>query len=291
MDDSGAPLVAAALGVRVTGLPLAPWPRRHVAALSSSSIAWHGHRAPVPGDIDGWSSEATDAVTIGWGAFAEYRLRVDPRPTVDVVIDDISDADAVLAFMLSVLPMALPLFGLEPFHGSAVRVGDGAALFLGGRGGGKSSTAAALHSIGYSVLTDDACAIDADGVLWPGPPLVSPRDDRAEQRVVGRYNKKFLRSVGDTDGNPSSVEQVFLLQPKPGTDLSFRRLSAAEAFPAVIAQSRHPLFLAEVRRDLQFRLAAHLSRLGVSVIEYDPERCSFLDVATEVTGSLRVGAA
>ena len=291
MDGLGESFEVVVFGVRVTDLPIAPWPVQGDQPSSARSIAWHSERSLVSGEPDGWSFGDADAATVGWGAFADYRMRAGHRCTVDVVIDDISDADAVLAFILSVLPMALPLFGLEPFHGSAVRVGDGAALFLGGRGGGKSSTAAALHSIGYSVLTDDACAIDADGVLWPGPPLVSPRDDRAEQRVVGRYNKKFLRSVGDTDGNPASVEQVFLLQPQPGADLSVRRLSAAEAFPAVIAQSRHPLFLAQVRRDLQFRLAAHLSRLGVSVIEYDPERCSFLDVATEVTGSLRVGAA
>ena len=282
---------AVALGIRLQGLPLDPWPPSAVPVSSCQSLEWRATRKPVPGDPDGWSSGQSAGAIIGWGGFAEYQVLAGASPAVDVLIDDISGTDAVLAFLLSVLPMALPLFGLEPFHGSAVRVDDGAAVFLGGRGGGKSSTAAALHSIGYPVLTDDACAMDADGVLWPGPPFVSPRDDRAEQRVVGRYNKKFLRSIGDTNGGPANVEQVFLLQPHPGTDLSVRRLSAAEAFPAVIAQSRHPFFLAEVRCDLQFRLAARLSGLGVSAIEYDPDRCSFLDVATEVTSSIRLGAA
>lgn len=291
MDDLEGAFEAVAYGVRVTGLPFAPWPQRGDPSSVSRSISWHSERAPVPGHLDGWSLGDAGSARIGWGAFADYRIDVGRTCTVAVRVDDISPTDAVLAFLLSVLPMSLPLFGLEPFHGSAVRGEDGALVFLSGRGGGKSSTASALNSLGYPLLTDDACALDADGLLWPGPPLLSPRDEQAEQRVVGQYNKKFLRSAGDIDANPVSIDRVFLLHPEPGRDTSVRRITAAEAFPAVIAQSRHPLFLADVRRDLQFRLAARLSTLGVDEVTYDPQACSFLDVAVEVTRSAGLGAA
>jgi hypothetical protein len=278
-----------AFGIRVTGLPLDPWQPPATPYPAHASVAWRANRSPVQGATAGWARGDAESVTAGWGSFAEYRLRTHP-PIVDANLDAISPLDAVLALLLSVMPMTLPLFELEPFHGSAVRAQDGALMFLGGRGDGKSSTAAAMHSMGYEAMTDDACALDAGGMLWPGPPLLSPRDDRAEPPTVGRYNQKFLRTVGDVGGDPAEVKQVFVLRPLPGEELDIRSLTATEAFPAVIAQSRTPMFLADVRRAQQLRLAALLSRIGVHEIRYDPERCSFLDVGGEVANLMGVGA-
>jgi hypothetical protein len=273
-----------ALGVRVTHLPFDPW-RPSTTPTSSASIRWRASRGGAIGDPAGWWRGDLETATVGWGGFADYHVRSTPPPQVDVSLDAASPDEVVLAFMLSVLPTVLPLFGLEPFHGSAIRVGDGAAVFLGGRGGGKSSTAAALHSMGYQVMTDDACALDDEGRLWPGAPLVSPRDELAEQRVVGSYNRKLLRDVGDTGSTPALVRRVFVLQPEPGSVLRVAALPRADAFLQVIGNSRHPHFLAEVRQARRFRLAARLSELGVHAIRYDPGRHSFLDVAAEVTRS------
>ncbi|UZK68993.1 hypothetical protein OKW76_13320 [Sphingomonas sp. S1-29] len=47
-------------------------------------------------------------------------------------------------------------------HASAVRVGDGAALFCGPSGAGKSTLAAGLVGAGHALLADDFCAITID---------------------------------------------------------------------------------------------------------------------------------
>jgi SAM-dependent methyltransferase len=120
----------------------------------------------------------------------------------------ISDADAASAFIFSVLPLALPLFGLEPFHGSAVGVQGGALLVLGAAGTGKSSTAAAMEAGGFDLLADDASAIDGKGHLWPGPPALNPRWGDAQQRVVWRYNAKDVRAP---ERHPTRLSR--LLQP------------------------------------------------------------------------------
>lgn len=56
-------------------------------------------------------------------------------------------------------------------HANAIAMPDGAALIcMGQSGAGKSTTAAALMKLGYTVLTDDVCAVGADGVIRPGIP-------------------------------------------------------------------------------------------------------------------------
>ena len=55
-------------------------------------------------------------------------------------------------------------------HASAVRVGGKAVLFCGTSGAGKSTIAAALAQRGYPLITDDVCAIAAEGAA----PLVYP---------------------------------------------------------------------------------------------------------------------
>jgi hypothetical protein len=221
-------------------------------------------------------------MAIGWGGFANYEFTFDEQPSVSVTIDDITDDEAVLAFALSVLPMALPMFDLEPFHGSAIKIGDEALILLGAQGGGKSSTAAALHTLGYASMTDDTCAIDGDRVLWPGPPLISPRDDTASQPIIGRYNNKHLRSIGDGDVAPAPVGGVVILHPEPGSKLHAERLSAAAAFPMILGNARHAWFLEQRRRSMQFHVATMLSRLPVSVLTYDAARSNFGDVANEI---------
>ena len=55
-------------------------------------------------------------------------------------------------------------------HASAIRVGGKAVLFCGTSGTGKSTMAAALAQRGYPLITDDVCAIAAEGAA----PLVYP---------------------------------------------------------------------------------------------------------------------
>ena len=88
---------------------------------------------------------------------------VDPFPQADV--------DLVKLFLLGSAFGAL-LFqrGILPLHGSAVATHNGAALFVGPSGHGKSTLAGAFHQRGYSVISDDVCAIgNMDGL-----PLVLP---------------------------------------------------------------------------------------------------------------------
>ncbi len=76
-----------------------------------STITWRSRSGPVPAQPDEWWREEDETLVVGWGGYAEYRVEVLPRPRAEATVGSISEADAASAFIFSVLPLALPLFG------------------------------------------------------------------------------------------------------------------------------------------------------------------------------------
>ena len=89
-----------------------------------------------------------------------------------------NDDGAVTAFLLgSVLAACLQQRGILTLHASAMATDDGAVLFAGHSGVGKSTLMAALTERGYAMLSDDVTGIVRNGGDGPrGPPgvLLSP---------------------------------------------------------------------------------------------------------------------
>jgi hypothetical protein len=218
-------------------------------------------------------------LVVGWGGYAEYRVEVLPRPRAEATVGSISEADAASAFIFSVLPLVLPLFGLEPFHGSAVGVRGGALLVLGAAGTGKSSTAAAMEAGGFDLLADDASAIDGRGHLWPGPPALNPRWGDAQQRVVWKYNAKDVRAPERHTTAPQPVVAALILTPQQGAPVQIRPLGGQETLVSVLANVRAPEVLATRRRELQLRLGAVLSAMPAAAISFDPAQQPFEQIA------------
>lgn len=101
------------------------------------------------------------------GAFrleGTHRLVVEPAPEATT---------GYLAFPIlgPIFGLLLHLRGLLVLHASAVRIGDSAAIFVGDKMAGKSTTAAAFVRAGYPLLTDDLLAIDLSD---PERPLILP---------------------------------------------------------------------------------------------------------------------
>jgi hypothetical protein len=171
---------------------------------------------------------------------------------------------------VSVLPLALPLFDLEPFHGSAVLVGETGVVILGASGAGKSTLSAALDARGCPFVADDTCAFDPDGNLWPGPAVLNPRADDLTQPVVGEYNGKLVRAPLSGSHGPARVGAVAVLDPSPGQDLVIRSLDPSRAFASVLSNARAAWFLKERRQALQLTTAAMLAELRVASVSFDP---------------------
>lgn len=108
-------------------------------------------------------------------------------------------------------------------HGSAVRIGDTATVFVGHKGEGKSTTAATLHRMGHRMLTDDVAALDwRDGALRirPGFAHMKLAPDAASALGVSpddltpyhsNLHKRILR-VEDAAVSPAPLERICVLE-------------------------------------------------------------------------------
>ena len=90
-------------------------------------------------------------------------IRVDPHPT--------ADENLVCLYISGLfLVVLLKRRGILALHGSAVAGPSGAIAFIGDRGSGKSTTAAALVAHGYTMLCDDIVPIAGGPLVLPGIP-------------------------------------------------------------------------------------------------------------------------
>jgi hypothetical protein len=96
-----------------------------------------------------------------------------------------------------VLPLVSVMHGLEPFHASAVTVGNVAIAVMGASGQGKSSLVAELSLLGAQFLADDVLAlqlVDDRLVAHPGAGLLSlrwPTVQRLGSRKVAALGKRL----------------------------------------------------------------------------------------------------
>jgi hypothetical protein len=268
-------------GIQLSGLP-GRWPSCE-GSEPLARLSWNQIPASPSRAEDRWSDERPDGFTIGWAGWAEYRVeRSGDRGEVEVLLGGIDPWDAAIGLVLSVLPLALPLFDLEPLHGSAVTIGDRALLILGHSGAGKSTIAAGLRDRGFGFVTDDACAIDASGLLWPGPPLLATRDDGGSGRI--RYDDKSVVPIQGHRADPLSVAGTIVLVPSSTSNLRVPSLSGTDALAAILGHVRSGWLHAKRRRALQLEVASLMSLRPVAAVEYRPEEHRPVDVVEAVAG-------
>jgi hypothetical protein len=230
-----------------------------------------------------YSLREREVLTVGWAEWASYRVDAGAR-TIDVTMGPISEREAALGFVFSVLPLVLPFFGLEPFHGAALRVDRGALIVLGRAEAGKSTTALALRDAGLGYLADDAAAIDDAGLLWPAPPLAVPKMAPAPgaSGAGETYDGKAVVAIEGLDQSPVPVAGVVVLRPSEGAALAVTELSAAAAVAEVLSQVRGAWALPELRRARQLRAAAELAQTRVAGVTFDHGAHSPARVAAEI---------
>ena len=210
---------------------------------------------------------------IGWADDAEYRISSDP-PSLLATIVPVTEEQAALTFLTAALPLALPLFDLEPIHGAAVSDGETTLLILGASGTGKSTTASWLVDAGWTFLADDAAAIGSSGVVWPGPPLIAMRNSVDKHKVVGTLDEKFVVSPVSHSSEPRSVTHVVILDTRGESHLQIEDYDQRGAVSPLLALRRSPFVLSERRRQLHLGVVAGLATKRVAVARYSPRNHS-----------------
>jgi len=137
----------------------------------------------------------------------------------EIIVEPHPDAEArdVRLFLLgSAMGALLHQRGAWPLHGGAVAFQQGAAIFVGATGSGKSTLVGAFYQRGYQVLTDDVCAIttSTDGSLqvWPAVPRIRLWSDSVAE--LGGDPTQLTRTRAEVD-KYDVLLQKFRRHPSP----------------------------------------------------------------------------
>ena len=162
--------------------------------------------------------------------------------------------------------VVLAYLGYLPVHAAAVEVDGGAVLLAAPGGFGKTTLAAAFHTAGYRLLTEDIACISEESELSiiPGPAILRVRPDVMERldldaaEVVGRSPTRITLAIDLSrrgDCSPVPVRAVVFL--RAGPSLTVQRIRSSDAIPDLWALSRrYPGFSGAARG---FQQVAHVA--------------------------------
>jgi HPr Serine kinase C-terminal domain len=170
----------------------------------------------------------------------------------EIIVDPLPGADEQLVrlpLLGSVLSVLLHQRGELVLHASAVTVDGEAVVFMGAKGQGKSTTAAALYAQGHCLIADDTVAISLDDQgrlivkpgfpqlkLWPEAAWSSLGDEPDNlPRIASGCDKRFRRVSERFSERPVPLSCVYALS--AGSTLEIKRATPQEALLRIIANS------------------------------------------------------
>ncbi len=180
---------------------------------------------PEPLEKEPFVSGSSTEVVVYWSFVGAIRISngnrmvAEPAPGVD---------EELLAIAIQGVAMGILLHqrGWCALHASAVSVEGRTVAFLGYKGAGKSTTAAALNQRGYPLLTDDILALDVEappgGVrarrgiasvkLWPDAVSASLGTDPEElPELHSSWTKRLHRSENNTTDDFLPLHCIYVL--------------------------------------------------------------------------------
>ena len=203
----------------------------------------------------GLSVRATkDYFFIDWNGVAACLIEAGTDVTLEVV-DGVDEKDLIPLITGPILAVVLHQRDQLVLHASAVEIGGKAIVFLGGKGFGKSTLAAQLHTIGQQLLSDDIVPVTfANGVARtaPGHPQIRLFPDSVESiglepgampRVNTWIDKRHFSPDGEFRAEPLDVGCIFVLE--MGDEVVIRELNAYSAFIEIARNTYTGAFLAE----------------------------------------------
>ena len=205
--------------------------------------------------------------------------------------EELSVEDASTYLLGPVLGFLLRLRGVTCLHASAVVVGERAVAFVGSAGAGKSTTAAALATLGRLVLSDDIVALsEVDGKfrvipaypylsLWPESVDMLYGSPEAMPRFMASWDKRYV--ANGTGGirfeeKPIQLGAIYLLGRRKGIPAPLvEPVSPQQALISLVANTYATSTLDSQMRSMEFAVLGRLVSLvpvRTACAHKDPER-------------------
>ena len=264
----------------VSGLVVAseidlPWrPSPEQAASPDVTIRLGDTPTDLPGAIEAGPTWwiAGDSFLIRVPGVARFLL-TGGRDIVFELEDDAPPEDAAIFIIGTVFGILLHQRGQVVLHASAVQVGGKAVLFCGASGAGKSTMAAALGQKGYGLLTDDVCAIGADGAgalvahsdgrnlkLWAQAIRGLHLADRQANAVRSKLEKFYVEPHKARDGTLPLGAVYVLRETRPPLKDGIERPNVVDSALFIRRNAYRPrLIAAMAQKDSYFRSAATIA--------------------------------
>ena len=245
-----------------------------------------------------------DRDVMSWNAVATFEISGADRITYAAQPGS-GDALISLPMLGPVMAVLLHRRSLLTLHGSAINIDGRATVFLGDKGAGKSTTAAALVQAGYGLVTDDIVAIDlgdtASPILWPGYPQVKLTDDATEALPFvdaetmpsphPDFGKHRHLLSGDFDSGSIALSEAVVLQ--RGDALNLEVLNGMEAVQALMRFSYVTRFgervLAGTSKAVHFRQCVAVARASTVCRLTVPHDLSRLSAVADALKAFRAG--
>ena len=171
---------------------------------------------------------------------ARYSMEGDSRIVVDRVAGAKEEFPALYLTGL-LLSVMLGARGVLTLHGSAVAGPTGGLVFIGKKGAGKSTTAAAMTARGYRILCDDVIPIAAGPLVLPGIPLPKLLPDAYERLIgdpedaahlfdgAGKYHASLPAGT-----EAAAFKMIFLLEPSEEAALRVEPVKGGAKIRAIL---------------------------------------------------------
>ena len=232
-------------------LPELPAGRRHSDTwIRFGKVKWPG---PIDQNLPYNFLVDENSIYLSWQEAGRFLIR-EGR---EIIVDPLLGIDeAIIRLLLAgILGVLLYQRGVLTIHASVVAIdNESAVAFLGDKGWGKSTLAAALHTQGHSFLSDDLLAIDFKPArppevrpgfpqlkLWPDSVYCLGGDATRLARLHPDFEKRASPVTRNFACNAFALRSLYVLS--HGTTVGLEALPVQSALTEVVRHSQATRFL------------------------------------------------
>ncbi|MGO9451060.1 MAG: hypothetical protein ACLQDV_08445 [Candidatus Binataceae bacterium] len=267
-----------------------PWKVEFVEGDAKTFAAAAAH---IPEHRKGqWYQSATlpdGSVLCRWLGLFDFIVPTDAR-RIEVRCYRHASEEGLQAYLLNqALSFSMVQLGREPLHATAVLTDHGVIGFMGESRFGKSTLGALLVEAGCPLVTDDMFVLGRTPngfIAYPGPPRIKLYRHVADRVFGSRYSgipmnpttKKLIIPMTGAQAvsEPKPLHALYVIEEPAharGRGTQIDRLSAGQAFPAIIAASLNNWIVDSERLQRQFQFATDLVRtVPVKVLAYPRDK-------------------
>jgi len=209
----------------------------------------------------------------------------------EIVIQEMPAADhgmILLVLLGSAFGALLHQRKVLALHASAIGTPQGAVVFAGASGYGKSTLAGAFHQRGFPVLADDVCPISTSEFpsVLPANPFLMLWADSASRLGINKQNlrrarsglEKYILPLGEAfAAEPIALYAVYLLEPCNADEFSLTPIRGLQKIKRLGLTVYRPLFAAGMSVDSQY-----FSQIGATA------RCAKVTAVKRPSNGFRV---